>query len=80
MLKNCTRAARVSWFAEKYSAKIQFTSVKVDKVFEQSGFQMTVEKPKPKQLLRSITAGANSAMNQSQFLAITCNSLKAREK
>ena len=35
---------------------------------------MTVEKPKP------ITTGANSAMNQSQFLAITCNSLKAQEK
>ena len=32
------------------------------------------EKPKPKQLLRPITTGAGSAMNQSQFLAITCNS------
>ena len=41
---------------------------------------MTVEKPKPKQLLRPITTGANSVMNQSQSLAITCNSLKAREK
>ena len=41
---------------------------------------MTVEKPKPKQLLRPIKTGAGSAMNQSQFLAITCNSLKAREK
>ena len=41
---------------------------------------MTVEKPKPKQLLRPITTGADSAMNQSQFPAITCNSLKAREK
>ena len=41
---------------------------------------MTVEKPKPKQLLRPITTGANSAMNQSQFVAITCNSLEAREK
>ena len=41
---------------------------------------MTVEKPNPKQLLRPITTGAGSAMNQSQFLAITCNSLKAREK
>ena len=41
---------------------------------------MTVEKLKPKQLLRPITTGADSAMNQSQFLAITCNSLKAREK
>ena len=41
---------------------------------------MTVEKPKPKQLVRPITIGTNSAMNQSQFLAITCNSLEAREK
>ena len=41
---------------------------------------MTVEKPKPKQLLRPITTGTNSAMNQSEFLAITCNSLEAREK
>ena len=31
---------------------------------------MTVEKPKPKQLLRPITTGADSAMNQSQFLAL----------
>ena len=28
---------------------------------------MTVEKPKPKQLLQPITTGAESAMNQSQF-------------
>ena len=41
---------------------------------------MTVEKPKPKQLLRPITTGADSATNQSQFLEITCNKLKAREK
>ena len=41
---------------------------------------MTVEKPKPKQLLRPITTGANSAMNKSQFQAITCNSLEAWEK
>ena len=41
---------------------------------------MTVEKPKPKQLLRPITKGANSTMNQSQLRAITCNSLKTREK
>jgi len=41
---------------------------------------LTVEKPKPKQLLRPVTKGANSAMNQSQFLAIVCNSLKAREE
>ena len=42
---------------------------------------MTVEKPKPKQLLRPITTGEkNSAMNKSQFLAITFKSLKAREK
>ena len=41
---------------------------------------MTVEKPKPKQLLRPITTGTNSAMNQSQILAITCNSLEARAR
>ena len=41
---------------------------------------MTVLKPKPKQLLGLITTGTNSTMNQSQFLAITCNSLDAREK
>ena len=41
---------------------------------------MTVEKPKPKQLLRTITTGAGSTMNQSQLLAITCNALEAREK
>ena len=41
---------------------------------------MTVEKPKLKQLLRPITTGAGSAMNQSQFLAITLNSLEVREK
>ena len=41
---------------------------------------MTVEKPKPQQLLRPITTGVDSPMNQSQFLAITCNSLEARGK
>ena len=41
---------------------------------------MTVEKPKPKQLLRPIKIGTNRAMNQSQFLEITRNSLEAREK
>ena len=41
---------------------------------------MTVEKPKPKQLLRPIATGTKSEMNQSQFLAITCDSLVAREK
>ena len=41
---------------------------------------MTVEKLKPKQLLRPITTRTNSAMNQSQFLAIICDSLQAREK
>ena len=41
---------------------------------------MTVEKPKPKQLLRPITTAADSAMNQSEFLTISCNSLEAREK
>ena len=41
---------------------------------------MTVEIIKLKQLLQPITTGAGSAMNQSQFLAITCNSLEARKK
>ena len=41
---------------------------------------MTVEKPKPKQLLRPITTGEDGAMNQSRFLVITCTSLKTREK
>ena len=41
---------------------------------------MIVEKPKSKQLFRPITVRAGSAMNQSQFQAITCNSLEAREK
>ena len=41
---------------------------------------MTVEKPKPKQLLRPITTGTNNAMNQSEFLEITCNSPEALEK
>ena len=41
---------------------------------------MTVETPKPKLLLRPIITGAKSAINQSEFLVITCNSLKAREK
>ena len=41
---------------------------------------MTVETPKPRLLLQPITTRANSAMNQSKFLAITCNLLKTREK
>ena len=41
---------------------------------------MTVEKTKLNQLLRPIITGTNSSMNQSQFLAITCNSPEAREK
>ena len=46
----------------------------------ESGIQMTVEKPKPKQLLRPITTGTNSAMNESEFLAIICNLPGAQEK
>ena len=48
--------------------------------YYKSDFQMTVEKPKPKQLLRPLTTGTNSTMNQSQFLAIICNLLKVQEK
>ena len=40
-------------------------------------FRKTKTKAK---LPRPTTTGANSAMNQSQFLAITCNLFKAREK
>ena len=43
-------------------------------------FSNDCRKPKPKQLPRPITTGACSAMNQPQFLAITCNSLEARER
>ena len=42
--------------------------------------QFRQPKPKPKQLLRPITTAADSAMNQSQFLAISCNSLETRKK
>ena len=41
---------------------------------------MIIGKPIPKLLFRPIRTGANSAMNQSEFQAITCNLLKAREK
>ena len=41
---------------------------------------MTDKKLKPKQLLRPIATGAGSAVNQSQYLATTCDSLKAREE
>ena len=41
-------------------------------------FQLSVVKQIPKQLLRPI--GANCAKNQSKFVAIPCNLLKAREK
>ena len=41
---------------------------------------MTVERPKAKKLVRPIATGADSAMNQSEPMAITCNSLEAREK
>ena len=43
-------------------------------------FKWLSKKPKQSWLLRPITTGADSSMNQLQFLAITCNSLKEREK
>ena len=43
-------------------------------------FSSDCRKTKPKQLLRPITTRTNSVMNQSQFLAITCNLLEAQEK
>ena len=41
---------------------------------------MTIEKLLPKKQLRPITTREERAMNQSEFLAITCNMLKSREK
>ena len=41
---------------------------------------MTVEKGISKQLLQPITGGVNGSMKQTEFLAITCYLLKAREK
>ena len=41
---------------------------------------MTVEKLIPKLLFQPITTGGDGATNQSEFLAITRNLLKAREK
>ena len=43
-------------------------------------FSNDCRKTKTKQILRPITTGAGSAINQSQFPAITCNSLEARER
>ena len=44
-----------------------------------SAFQLSVVKPKAKQLLWPITTDQNSAMSQSEFEAITCDRRKARE-
>ena len=41
---------------------------------------MTVEKRISILLLRPITAGEDNVMDQSEFLAITCNLFKAQEK
>ena len=42
---------------------------------------MNVDKPIPQVIITSpITIGGNSAMNQSEFLAITCNLLQGQEK
>ena len=44
-----------------------------------SGFQMTVEYSLPESIFLPIAAGANCAMNQPGFPAITCHLLKARK-
>mgnify|MGYP000657002613 CR=1 FL=1 len=67
----CKRDSQTKWIR---SSESHYT----DNWYVLERFQTTVEKPK--QLLRPITIGAGSAMNQSQLLAITCNSLEAREK
>lgn len=40
---------------------------------------MSVEKPIAKEPLQQITAGVNSAIDQSEFIAVSCNLFKARE-
>ena len=55
-------------------------STKLKLVVTIERFSNDCRKPKPKQLLRPITTGANSAMIQSEFLLFTSNSLKGREK
>ena len=48
---------------------------------EKERFSNDCQKANPKVLvLRPITTRANAAMNQSEFLAMTCDLLKAREK
>ena len=49
-------------------------------MFEYGCFHMTAGKLIPKILPRPITTGANSAVNQLEFLAIINNLLKARGK
>ena len=40
---------------------------------------MSVEKPIPKEPLQQITAGVNSAIDQSEFITVNCNLFKALE-
>ena len=44
-----------------------------------SDFQLSVVKPKPKQLLWPITRDEDISVNQSEFEVITCNRHQARE-
>ena len=41
---------------------------------------MTVKNPIPKEFIRPITTGANSAMSQSEFPVVYCNLPQLREK
>ena len=41
---------------------------------------MTVKNPIPKELIRPITTGANSAMSQSEFPVVSCNLPQLWEK
>ena len=78
-LENKKQKKKFEWNDNKMGNDLFFVDPLNLVMFENSSFQTTVEKPKPKQLLRPITTGANSTMNQSQFLAIIWNLLKARE-
>lgn len=63
-------------FQSSLKMKEQYFSL----MFEYGCFHMTAGKLIPKILLRPITTGANSAVNQLEFLAIINNLLKARGK
>ena len=55
-------------------------NVAVIRTWIRSGFQLSVVKPKPKQLVWPITTDVNNTTSQSDLEANTCNWHQAREK